>query len=227
MSSWECPYCNRLATESAVQNKVGELGFNADTKDGPLHFKSIVMLCPNPECKEYVFKTLLTRGEVYHGLVYESNDVLDIFTIKPQGIAKTFPNYIPQAILEDYREAALIKGLSPKASATLSRRCLQGMIRDFWQINKPNLFEEIKAIEDKVDSDTWYAIDAIRSIGNIGAHMEKDINLIIDVDPDEAELLINLIENLIKDWYIEKENRRVRAQAIIDSAKDKKALKQK
>ena len=31
----------------------------------------------------------------------------------------------------------------------------------------------------------WQAIDAVRSIGNIGAHMEKDINLIVDVDPEE------------------------------------------
>jgi hypothetical protein len=28
------------------------------------------------------------------------------------------------------------------------------------------------------------------------------INLIIDVDPEEAQLLIGLIEFLIEDWYI-------------------------
>ena len=37
-----------------------------------------------------------------------------------------------------------------------------------------------------------------RSIGNIGAHMAKDKNLIIDIDPDEADHLIQLIENLIE-----------------------------
>jgi len=32
--------------------------------------------------------------------------------------------------------------------------------------------------------------------------MEKDINIIVDVDPDEAAQLIGLIEILMKDWYI-------------------------
>ena len=45
---------------------------------------------------------------------------------------------------------------------------------------------EIDAIKDKVDPLTWKSIDATRKIGNIGAHMEKDINLIVDVDPKEA-----------------------------------------
>jgi len=39
-----------------------------------------------------------------------------------------------------------------------------------------------------VDPLTWEAIDAVRKLGNIGAHMEKDINVIVDVDPEEAEL---------------------------------------
>jgi hypothetical protein len=75
----------------------------------------------------------------------------------------------------------------------------QIIIRDFWGIRKDQLVDEIK---DKVDSSVWTAIDAVRKIGNIGAHMEKDVDLIIDVDPDEAGLLIKLIETLLSDWYI-------------------------
>lgn len=51
--------------------------------------------------------------------------------IPPSG-AKAFPDFVPAAIRADYEEACLIVDLSPKASATLSRRALQGMIRDFW-----------------------------------------------------------------------------------------------
>ena len=101
------------------------------------------------------------------------------------------------------------------------------MIRDFWGVKEKNLYEEIKAIEGRVDSETWNAIDAIRSIGNIGAHMEKDIDVIIDVDSDEAGLLINLIETLLSDWYVERQNRRLRSQKIVDAAEAKKELKQK
>jgi len=160
------------------------------------------------------------------GALFESDVVLEAWHNRPRGIAKNFPDYIPKAILDDYNEAALITSLSPKASATLSRRCLQGMIRDFWQVKEKNLHLEVQAIQDKVAADTWLAIDAIRSIGNIGAHMEKDIDLIIDVQPEEAQLLLQLIETLLKDWYVEKENRRIRTEAIVNAAMQKKQLKQ-
>lgn len=225
MATWECPYCGRLATTEAINKKEGSFGFKADTKYGSLYFKNNVAVCPNNQCKEYIFSIDVVEGEVDGNTVWPTAKLIETWKIRPRGIIKNFPDYIPSAILEDYSEAALIRELSPKASATLARRCLQGMIRDFWGVKEKNLFEEIKAIEGKVDSDTWHAIDAIRSIGNIGAHMEKDINVIIDVDSDEAGLLISLIESLIKDWYIERANRKLRSQAIIDAANQKKSLK--
>lgn len=147
------------------------------------------------------------------------------FRALPFGHSKELPNYIPQAIRNDYKEASLIKTLSPKASATLSRRCLQGMIRDYWDISKGTLYKEIDAIKDKVTAQQWSVLDAVRKIGNIGAHMEKDINVIVDIDPDEAEKLIKLIEYLIKEWYI---NRHETEQLFADILKidsDKAAAK--
>ncbi|MFZ0703445.1 MAG: DUF4145 domain-containing protein [Candidatus Acidiferrales bacterium] len=119
----------------------------------------------------------------------------------------------------------MISALSSKASATLSRRCLQGMIRDFWGITKPNLFQEIDAVRDRVDPQTWGAIDAVRKIGNIGAHMEKDINVIVDVDPEEAAKLIWLIELLLKDWYVLRYERQEKLKEIADMAKAKQEAK--
>jgi hypothetical protein len=141
----------------------------------------------------------------------------------PESSAKTMPSYIPSPIVTDYNEACKIKSLSPKASATLSRRCLQGMIRNFYGISKATLALEINAIQDKVDATTWLAIDAVRNIGNIGAHMEKDINVIIDVEPQEAQVLIGLIELLIKDWYVAKNDREERLKEVIALAAAKKA----
>jgi hypothetical protein len=88
------------------------------------------------------------------------------------------------------------------------------MIRDFWGINRRRLKDEVDALEEKVDPQTWDAIDSVRKIGNIGAHMEADINVIVDVDPDEATLLINLIETLLADWYIARHNRQERMSKI-------------
>ena len=44
--------------------------------------------------------------------------------------------------------------------------------------------------------------------------MEADINVIVDVDPDEATLLISLIETLLADWYIARHNRQERMSKI-------------
>jgi hypothetical protein len=95
------------------------------------------------------------------------------------------------------------------------------MIRDFWGISKRRLKDEIDALEDRVESNTWEAVDAVRSIGNIGAHMEADINLIVDVEPEEAALLIGLIETLLSDWYVARHDREERMAKIRAVAAEK------
>lgn len=156
----------------------------------------------------------------------QSSRVIREWQLLPESEAKVLPDYIPDPIKEDYYEACRIRDLSPKAAATLARRALQGMIRDFWKISKSRLKDEVDALEEKVDPDTWSSIDAVRSVGNIGAHMEKDINVIIDVEPEEAQLLIGLIEQLVDDWYVDRESRRTRSEALkalADAKKNKPA----
>lgn len=66
---------------------------------------------------------------------------------------------------------------------------------------------------------------SFRRIGNIGAHMEKDINLIIDIEPDEAQKLIKLIELLIEQWYIERHNQQQLYADIIGIDNSKQNLR--
>ena len=106
------------------------------------------------------------------------------------------------------------------------------MIRDFCGISKPRLIDEIKELKKLLDeghapkgveAETIEAIDAVRDIGNIGAHMEKDINLIVDVDPGEAQALIELIEMLFTDWYVARFKREQRLASVKAIAAEKKA----
>ncbi|MFC5566105.1 DUF4145 domain-containing protein [Rubellimicrobium aerolatum] len=154
--------------------------------------------------------------------------------ITPESSARPQPSYIPLALVEDYNEACRIRDLSPKAAATLARRCIQGMIRDFAGVKGRTLYDEITALKMMVEKDeaprgvsieSVEAIDHIRSIGNIGAHMEKDIDLIIPVEPEEAQVLIELIESLFEEWYIERYRRQQRFAAINNIASEKAALK--
>jgi hypothetical protein len=56
--------------------------------------------------------------------------------------------------------------------------------------------------------------------------MEKDIGVIIDVDPDEAELLVRLIEVLLEEWYIRRYERAMHMQKIVDVAQEKQLSRQ-
>ncbi len=199
-----------------------------DTEYGEFGLKYIAVSCPNLKCRRVAFSISLHEIQSiarHHAQPagYLFGSPLRTWKLLPESSAKPQPDYIPTAILEDYYEACRIKDLSPNASATLSRRCLQGMIRHFWKVRrKPNLAQEIEAIEDKVDPSTWEAIDGIRHVGKIGAHMEQDVNLIIEVEPEEAQLLIGLIEMLFKDWYVAGHEREERVQAVIALGEEKK-----
>ena len=220
---WTCPFCDHkvIISKENFQSYYNDL--KIDNADGYRRVIFSFTVCPNPECKKFTFS--VTLGDLVFDGDWEVRKRLNHWRLIPPSEAKVYPEYIPKPIRDDYLEACLIRDLSPKASATLSRRCLQGMIRDFWGVKKENLKLEVEAIGEKVDPLTWKAIDAVRKIGNIGAHMEKDINLIIDVDPNEASKLINLIELLIKDWYITRYEREKRLESIVEVGKKKDSEK--
>lgn len=218
---WHCPYCDHKATIVDENYETNRFEFHNGNKYGYQAINTSVTVCPNPDCGEYTLEVSLHDHVLVGANNYRDLNAKRQWGLLPASSAKPMPPYIPAAITADYEEACSIKLLSPKASSTLSRRCLQGMIRDFFGVKKNRLIDEIEAIKDKVDPSTWAAIDAVRQIGNIGAHMEKDIDLIIDVDPDEAQLLINLIESLIQDWYVVRHQREERLRSVASVAATK------
>lgn len=234
--SWQCPFCNQIASEHwsnsslvSIENYSSQLPTNA----GYTVFRAFWDLCPNSQCKEVSFK--IHRYDNPKGSIFLDNGKLKCHVgqvslsstnrILPElANALKLPDYIPSQIQQDYYEACRIIELSPKASATLLRRCLQGMIRDFWGIKKARLIDEINALEEK-EPGTKDLIDPIRSIGNIGAHMEADVNLIVDIEPEEAILLKEMIEQLIEDWYTERNKREQRIAKIKAVAAEKELLR--
>lgn len=220
--NWLCPFCGKHSTITDESISAQRHSFTKTARTPMFALFSTFTLCPNPDCNE------ATIDVDKHNISVSNTGIrlgtkTDGWRLRPFGAAKQFPDSVPAVLQNDYREACLIADLSPKASATLSRRVLQGMIRDFWnvKIERPTLWAEIKAIEDKVDSETWAAIKAVKDIGNIGAHMQQDINVIVDVDPDEARLLIELTETLFEEWYVARESRKAKMAAIVQAAAGK------
>lgn len=204
-----CPFCRRqqaINGASFVKNSTGfydeygqpiRNGYESETE---LQICSI--RCSNLDCRRI---TVLAMD------FHMQKRVCDIIPMK---VIRQFPDYIPQQIRNDYEEATCILNDSPKAAATLYRRCLQGMVRDFWGIAKNKLADAIKELNGKVSVAQWNAIDGLRKIGNIGAHMENDVNMIIDIDEGEAEKLGKLIELLMEKWYIARHDEEALLQDI-------------
>lgn len=228
--NYTCPYCNQPTTITSPNYYEGWIEFNIDRsrlvypERVGLRYQAIA--CPNQDCKEMSLTANLKQTvRDQYNRTSEGDRVLEHWQLLPESTAKHQPEYIPSPLVEDYREACRVKDLSPKSSAALARRCLQGMIRDYWGVTKPTLKKEIEALEEYVTEDVWQAIDAVRSVGNIGAHMEKDVNLIIDIDPDEADLLLNLIEDLFTDWYVVRHDRQMRQAKLKAIALEKQAVR--
>lgn len=222
---WRCPFCEHNATITDENYATSRFQFNLGSKYEHQAVRLMAISCPNPDCREYTLSASVHDHVNSRPNRWSDLEAKQTWQLIPAAQMRVFPEYVPAAIVADYREACQVRDLSPKASATLSRRCLQGMIRDFWGVTKKRLVDEIDAIEEKVDPMTWAAIDAVRKIGNIGAHMEKNIDLIIDVEPQEAQLLIGLIETLVDDWYIAKHLREQRLVGITKLAGDKQAAR--
>lgn len=197
MSGFKCPFCGQNmsindSTFSRYLLTFYDSKLSLHERWSSPYLEVCIFKCPNDSCAK---ETVRVRG--VNG--YAGGNRINVF---PDSSARQFPDYIPQQIRSDYEEACAIVNRSPKAAATLARRCLQGMIRDFWGICKGRLIDEINALQDKIPAAQWAAIDAIRKVGNIGAHMEKDVNLIVDVTPEEAQTLISMIELLLDKWYV-------------------------
>jgi len=239
MSNWVCPYCNRAQTVTVGQRHIETRHVSLKKhKFGRLGFVVGATACANEDCGE-----VSVRAAIYDGgdawssdsdnyQPYKSGAPLEEWNLRPQSEAKPQSAVVPESIREDYYECCLIRNLSPKASATLARRCLQGMIRDFCGISRKRLVDEIRALAEAVEAgkapvgvtpDAIEAIDAVRAIGNIGAHMGNDINVIVDVDPGEAQALIELLELLFEEWYVARQRRQERLAAVKALAESKKA----
>ena len=96
-----------------------------------------------------------------------------------------------------YREACLVLADSPKASAALSRRCLQHLLRDAAQVKHQDLSREIQEVLDSHNLPSTLAkqIDTIPTIGNFAAHPIKATATgeITDVEPEETKWTLQVL----------------------------------
>jgi hypothetical protein len=134
--------------------------------------------------------------------------VLNTRTVLPPGASRpSAPPEVDKAFAVDYDEACLILPFSPKASAALSRRCLQNVLREKANVKKGDLAGEIQQVIASNALPTYLSesIDAVRNIGNFAAHPIKSTSTgeIVDVEPEEAEWLLDVLETLFDFYFVQ------------------------
>ncbi|WP_457663909.1 DUF4145 domain-containing protein [Sinorhizobium medicae] len=103
----------------------------------------------------------------------------------------------------------MVLSISPKASAALSRRCLQAVLRAHGYKTK-DLAKEIDLLLHETDptkaipQSLRTVVDAVRNFGNFSAHPITDVTTlqIIDVQPEEAEWCLEVLDECFEHFYV-------------------------
>jgi hypothetical protein len=132
----------------------------------------------------------------------------EIKVIYPQEAPRTVSDEdIPENVRNDFNEAAAVLPASPKASAALSRRLLQHILRDEVKVKAQDLSREVDEFLSRpgIPTNIRDAIDAVRDFGNFASHPNRDKHTgeIWDVEPGEADWSLDLLELLFDFAYIQ------------------------
>lgn len=169
------------------------------------------MICPNLKCR----KVIVELGK--HKSTTEGRNQGDLLCVRPLLSTRApVPLEVDEDFARDYKEACLVSVFSPKASAALSRRCLQNILREKAGIKEKTLADEIKKVIDSKTLPSYLSdsIDAVRNIGNFAAHPTKSTSTgeIVEVEPGEAEWLLDVLESLFDFYFVQ--------PAILQTKKD-------
>jgi len=137
----------------------------------------------------------------------------------PKGVSRApVPAEVPPAIVEDYKEACLVLSDSAKASAALSRRCLQNLLRQAAGVKPGDLSGEIQQVLDSNKLPTPIAenIDAVRNIGNFAAHPNKSKSTgeVVPVEPGESEWNLDVLESLFDFYFVQPARAKAKRDAL-------------
>ena len=201
-----CPHC-----KTSIHESFSELSRNS-ISDIDAHWYISSMICP--ECGKAIirFRKIPKDGGGSSNIV-----------VYPKNIARSpISKEIPSEYTHEYLEAANVLQDSPKASAALSRRCLQHILREKAKlkvlhsetgkietinVKAGSLDSEIQQVLDNggLPSSISQGIDAIRVVGNFAAHPIKSKNTggIVDVEEGEAEWNLDVIESLFDYYFVQ------------------------
>lgn len=196
----KCPHCQTAFHDSWTSKDVGG---DRDCSVISIHWTSC------PECHRKIIRLNSSS---------KKSGSRSLSIVYPKAATRPIPQEVPDPYASDFREACLVLDDSPKASAAISRRCLQHIIREKAGIKKKNLSDEIGALISSGELSGHLAerVDAIRNVGNFAAHPIKSTNTgeIIEVELGEGEWLLDVLESLFDFYFVQPTRLKARRQAL-------------
>jgi len=195
--SMKCPHC---LTDFFPQPELTPIG----TDDAGV-WGTVTSVCPS--CNR-LSVTLVNAGEfVWKGGRPFLGQIKNEWRVFPRGASRPPPpKEVPEALAADYLEACVVFSDSERASAALSRRCLQQVLREKGGVEHGLLADEIQQVLDSGNLPTYVAeaLELVRSIGHFEARPEKSrvAGEIAGVEPGEAEWNLNVLETLFDFYYV-------------------------
>lgn len=209
-----CPHCR--AAYHSDEAPYRPLGID---KHGAL--AAIVLHCP--ACDQLI--VFIARGEPIYGA--DAKTFVEFkagtFEIVERAVPRTGarpqpPSLVAAAIARDYAEACIVLEASAKASAALSRRCLQHLLSEAAKTKGRDLADQIQEVLDarSLPSHLADSLDAVRVIGNFAAHPSKSkaTGEIVDVEPGEAEWTLDTLDGLFDFYYVQPQRMQERRAAL-------------
>lgn len=192
----KCPHCD-VAFHEDEETWEGQL-VTTEKKGGGL------WACGMITCPECVGVILYLGTQMSYVESFQ-----DWYMIYPSSPSPKVSGDVPEPFRVDYIEAHLVLPISAKASAALSRRILQSVLKN-QGYEQGNLYAQIKGAlaekhPDKVlPSGLRDLIEAVRRFGNFSAHPITDVTglQLIDVEPREAEWCLEIIDALFDHYYV-------------------------
>lgn len=226
-----CPHCRvSFHTQERTLNSLysstndNTLGISFIGKDIDNNWWLEKTTCP--ACERLILALVCANSTLQvspmHSFAVLPEGVEHSILIRPKASSRPpVPAEVPPEFARDYLEACLVLADSPKASAALSRRSLQQLLREKAHVQHPN--DLAKAIKEAISSpgmpvEIGTSLDAVRNIGNFAAHPNKSLQTgaIMEVEPGEAEWSLNVIEMLFDHYFVRPADIARRTMALND-----------
>ena len=207
----ECPHCQTTVRFEGPTTNGGWNGSTAIVQSPKYRLITTHSQCP--ECLKFI----VAIDEDYINPSTGKHEPKTQITVWPITTGrKPVPQEVPSHIAQDYNEAAQVMAISPKASAALSRRCLQTILREAGLSRSRDLADQIQEMLPSLPTRIADNLDAVRVIGNFAAHPIKSqaTGTIVEVELGEAEWNLDVLDALFDHYFVRPEIERKKREAL-------------